>query len=234
MTDDRSFSESEYLFGIYEPGGEQHMLDVARPGWIVFSEAVGHDPDDRTGVDFSAYSDQGLGVICRINNGYEPDGTIPHSSQYERFARRVANFVSTSRGCKIWVIGNEMNYAAERPGIVIDWSRHRTQRSGPPEEADPNRRGVPVRFNALPDHSTEIRTTRGAIVSAGEVITPELYARCYRLCRDAIHRLPGHQDDQVMVGAVAPWNTQTVYAANPNGDWIQYFRIFWKSLAQKL
>ncbi len=215
--------ESEYLFGIYEPGGEQLMLDAARPGWIVFSEAVGHDPDDRTGVDFSSFSDQGFGVICRINNGYEPDGTIPHSSQYTQFARRVANFVSTSRGCKIWIIGNEMNYAAERPGIVIDWTRHRTRRSGPPEEADPNRRGVPVRFNALPDFSTEIRTTRGAIVSPGEVITPELYARCYRLCRDAIHRLPGHQDDQVLVGAVAPWNTQTVYGSNPNGDWIQYF-----------
>ncbi len=215
--------ESEFLFGIYEPGGEQLMLDADRPGWILFSEAVGHDPDDRTGVDFSSFSDQGLGLMCRINNGYEPDGTIPHSSQYEVFSRRVANFVSTSRGCKIWIIGNEMNYAAERPGIVIDWSRHQTRRSGPPDEADPNRRGVAVRFNALPDFSTEIRTTRGAIVSPGEVITPELYARCYRLCREAIHRLPGHEDDQVLVGAVAPWNTQTVYGSNPNGDWIQYF-----------
>ena len=28
---------------------------------------------------------------------------------------------------------NEMNYAAERPGIVIDWSRHYTQRDGPPD-----------------------------------------------------------------------------------------------------
>ena len=216
--------ESDYIFGLYEPGGEHHMTEAGRTGWIVFSEAVGHDPDDRSGVDFSPFSDQGYGVICRINNGYEPDGTIPHSSQYEEFARRVANFVATSRGCKIWIIGNEMNYAAERPGIVIDWSRHRTKRTGAPDEADPNRRGVSVRFNALPDNSTEIRTTRGAIISAGEVITPELYARCYRLCRDAIHRVPGHADDQVLVGAVAPWNSQTIYGSNPNGDWVQYFR----------
>ena len=65
---------------------------------------------------------------------------------------------------------------------------------------------------------------RGAIVNPGEVITPERYARCYRLCRDAIHRVPGHEDDQVLVGAVAPWNTQTIYPGNANGDWIQYFR----------
>jgi N-acetyl-anhydromuramyl-L-alanine amidase AmpD len=122
------------------------------------------------------------------------------------------------------MVMNEMNYAAERPGVVIDWTRHNTTRSGPAEVADPMRRGVSVRFNALPDHSNVIRTTRGAIVSPGEVITPELYARCYRLCRDAIHRIPGHEDDQVLVGAVAPWNTQTIYPGNANGDWIQYFR----------
>ncbi len=60
------------------------------------------------------------------------------------------------------------------------------------------------------------------MVSPGEVITPELYARCYRLCRDAIHRTAGHGDDLVLVGAVAPWNTQTIYPGNPNGDWCQY------------
>ncbi|RIK37160.1 MAG: hypothetical protein DCC55_25140, partial [Chloroflexi bacterium] len=47
---------------------------------------------------------------------------------------------------------------------------------------------------------------------------------CYRLCREAIHRLPGHEDDQVLVGAVAPWNTQTMYTGNANGDWALYFR----------
>ena len=76
------------------------------------------------GVDYSAYADRGLGIIARLNHGYEPDGTLPHSSLYEAYARRVANFVATSRGCKIWVIGNEMNYAIERPGVKVDWSRH--------------------------------------------------------------------------------------------------------------
>ncbi len=203
-------------------------------GWILFTEAIGHNPDDRTGLDFSTFSDEGYGVICRLNNGYEPEGTIPHSSQYENFARRVANFVSISRGCKTWIIGNEMNYAVERPGIVIDWARHAgSRRDGPPEEADPMRRGLPVRFNVLPDHSAEIRTTRAAIVEQGELITPERYARCYRLCREAIHRIPGHEDDLVLVGAPAPWNTQTIYPGNANGDWVQYFADLLRALGPR-
>jgi N-acetyl-anhydromuramyl-L-alanine amidase AmpD len=222
--------QSDWIYGIHEPGGEEYMLIAERPGWIVFTEAVGHDVEDRSGLDFSTFTNDGLGVICRINHGYEPEGTLPHSSLYEQFARRVANFVGTSQGCKVWVIGNEMNYAVERPGIVIDWSRHQSSRSGPPELADPMRRGLPVRYNVLPDHSTEIRTTRSAIVNPGEVITPEMYARAYKLCRDAIRRIPGHEDDLVLVGAVCPWNTQSIYPGNPNGDWILYFRHILETL----
>ena len=220
----RPLFDSEYIFGTYEPGGERHMLAAGRPGWVHFAEQIGHDPNDRSGVDFCQFSDQGLGVVCRLSNGPVPDGTIPHSSFHEQFARRVANFVQTSQGCKIWIIGNEMNYAVSRPDVQIDWSRHAGADAQSLDEADPMRRGLRVRFNVLPDNSTEIRTTRGAIISQGELITPELYASCYRRCYDAIHRLPGHADDQVLVGAVAPWNTQTIYYNNPNGDWIQYFR----------
>lgn len=229
----RPLFDSEYIFGIHEPGGEQHMLLAGRPGWVTFSEAIGGDPNDFSGVDFRPYSDQGLGVICRINYGYEPHGTIPHSSQYEAFALRVANFVQTSVGCKIWVIGNEMNHAVERPGIQIDWSRHPSAFADRPEEADPLRHGLAVRFNALPHVSEEIRTTRAAIVAQGEMITPDLYARCYRLCADAIHRMPGHEDDLVLVGAVCPWNTQSVYHGNPNGDWVQYFREILEALGPR-
>lgn len=220
----RPLFDSPYIFGIHEPGGEPYMLAADHPGWILFTEVLGHDPADLSGVDYTSYANQDLGIIVRLDHGDEPEGVIPHSSQYEAFARRVANFVGTSRGARIWVIGNEMNYAIARPGVKIDWSRHQTRRDGPPDVADPARRGLAVRFNALPDHSREIRTTRGAMISPGEVITPELYARCYRLCRDAIHRLPGHEDDLVLVGAVAPWNTQTIYPGNSNGDWVQYFQ----------
>lgn len=170
---------AEYLFGFHDPGGEYLMLAANRPGWILFSEAIGHDPNDRSGKDYSTYSEQGLGVIVRLNNGYSPDGTLPNSSQYEDFGQRCANFVAASGGAHIWVIGNEMNFWAERPGVT----------SGP---------------------------------DSGEVITPERYARAYTLCRDAIHVLAGHEDDQVLVGAVAPWNNNTTYPGNPNGDWVQY------------
>ena len=216
--------DAPYIFGIHEPGGEQLMLSARRPGWIAFAEVLGHDPNDWTGVDYTSYSDQGLGILATLNHGHVPDGTIPHSSQYEAFARRVANFVSISRGCRTWVIGNEMNYAIHRPGVKVDWARHAVKREGPAEEVDPEARSLPVRFNVLPDQSREIRTTRGALISPGEVITPEHYARCYRLCREAIHRLPGHEGDLVLVGAVTPWNTQTIYPGNANGDWVQYFQ----------
>ena len=57
---------------------------------------------------------------------------------------------------------------------------------------------------------------------AREIITPQKYAQCFIQCRDAIRGLPGHADDWVIPGAVAPYNNETVYAGNPRGDWVQY------------
>lgn len=210
----RPLFDSPYIFGMHDPGGEQHMLQAGKPGWIVFTEAIGSEPNDHSGKNFTPWSNQGLGIICRINNGYEPAGTIPHSGRYEQFAQRCANYVAASPGCKIWIIGNEMNHPVERPGVQIDWSRTAV-------EADESARArmVPWRFNAL---DGETRSTRMAVVNPGEVITPQLYARCYRLCRDAIKRVPGHANDQVLVGATAPWNTLTKYEGNPTGDWVVY------------
>ena len=111
----RPLFDSEFIFGIHEPGGEQYMLEAGRPGWIVFTEGVGHDPNDQSGRDYRAYSDRGIGVIVRLNNGYYPNGTIPPSDRYAAFAQRCANFVAHSAGCKLWIIGNEMNFDIERP-----------------------------------------------------------------------------------------------------------------------
>jgi len=49
------------------------------------------------------------------------------------------------------------------------------------------------------------------------MITPENYARCYLLCRDRIKAVPGHQNDEVIVGAVGPWNPDS-------GDWLVYYK----------
>src|SRR5690606_19351235 len=46
----------------------------------------------------------------------------------------------------------------------------------------------------------------------------------YRLCRNAIHTVPGHTEDRVLVGAVCPWNSHTIYPGNPHGDWLKYFQ----------
>ena len=252
--------ESEYLFGLHDPGGERYMIEAGKPGWIVFTEGIGHDPNNRSGADYRPYSSRGLGIITRLNNGYYPEGTIPNSSDYANFAKRCANFVANSPGCKIWIIGNEMNYRIERPAAVraastqaqramatSGWSqvvgkvgqllRGASAESTPlaeglaprlvitPSADDPTLRGLPQRFAAI-NGGDEAATvaTRAAAAAAEEIITPELYVRCYRLCRDAIHALPGHADDQVLVGAVAPWNNQTTYPGNTLGDWVQYFQ----------
>lgn len=174
----RPLLDSPYIFGLHDPGGEWIMAQAGRRGWILFTEAVGSDPNDRSGADYRPYSEQDFGVIVRINNGYGAVGTIPTPEQYASFARRVANFVAASPGCHIWIIGNETNHPQEWP---VD---HRGPRP----------------------------------------ILPEDYVRCFRLCREAIRSLPGHGDDLVVIGAVAPWNAQLTYPANPTGDWILYFR----------
>ncbi len=58
----------------------------------------------------------------------------------------------------------------------------------------------------------------------GEAITPQLYVQAYKAVREAIHSRPGHEKDQVITAAVAPWNIQTPYPENPSGDWIIYFQ----------
>ncbi|NJN82687.1 MAG: hypothetical protein HC802_10720 [Caldilineaceae bacterium] len=251
----RRLFDSEYIFGIHEPGGEGYMVEAGRPGWIVFTEAIGADPDDFSGQDYSPYSSRNLGVMARLNNGYSPAGTIPNSAYYEEFAQRCANFVANSRGCKIWIIGNEMNYAIERPPLFSRAAE--TLDDAEPEPASGESKGLlatarrgaqavmrnlsagmgdaqlfsrsvasdadEIVKDALVDDA-QLAPLLAPAAESGEVITPEMYARCYALCRQAIHAIPGHSDDQVLIGAVAPWNDQTRYPGNESGDWVVYFQ----------
>jgi len=57
----------------------------------------------------------------------------------------------------------------------------------------------------------------------GMPITPDQYAACFKLCRDKIKALPGHEADEVLLAAVAPWNVDTKYPGNESGDWLRYF-----------
>jgi F5/8 type C domain/Ig-like domain from next to BRCA1 gene len=146
-----------------------------RQGWVLITETV---RENVTGQNYTVHSSRGFGVMVRLNWGYGADGTIPTPAQYPAMAAHCKSWVSLSQGAKFWIIGNEMNQAAERPG-------------GP---ADANK------------------------------ITPAMYADCFRRCRDAIRSLPGHADDLVLTGAVAPYNNRTVYDGNLGGDWVQYLQ----------
>lgn len=55
-----------------------------------------------------------------------------------------------------------------------------------------------------------------------QMITPAMYADCYNRSCAQIHRRPGHEDDQVVIGAVAPWNANAKYGGNERGDWVKY------------
>ena len=127
----RPLNDSPYLYGLHDPGGEHVMAEQNLPGWILFTEELGGDPNSGSGHDYSPWANRGFGIIARLNHGYEPHGTLPASARYADFASRCAKFVAASPGCHIWIIGNEPNYMVERPGVKIDWSQ------SPPRPLEP-------------------------------------------------------------------------------------------------
>jgi hypothetical protein len=148
------------------------MVKAERRGWVLELAAIGLDGSN-TPADFSRLADAGLGVMVRINHGYGSTGTLPLPDKYPDFAAACARYVARSKGCHIWIIGNEPNHRDEHPD--------------------------------------------------GRPIFPNDYANAYRLCRNAIHDLPGHEDDQVLIAGPAPWNATTTYPGNEKGDWVRYF-----------
>lgn len=100
-----------YLYGFHDRGGEHLMEDT--PGWVVVTEAIGHDGSHQGGGDYRSFVPHK--VIVRLNNGYHPNGTIPGEDGLTGFAQRCANFVAASQGCERWIIGNEPNHSQERP-----------------------------------------------------------------------------------------------------------------------
>ncbi len=181
--------ENPYIYGLHDPGGEHLMIvNGEAKGWTLVTEAIGAEANERGGGDYTGISNQGIGVIIRLNQSYGENGTIPREARYPEFAQRVANYVQDSKGANIWLIGNEMNFFREQP---------RKEGSSDPE-----------------------------------IITPRRYATCYKMCRQKVKALPGHENDLVVTGSPAPWNNNTSYEAdpegkypaNPNGDWVQYLR----------
>lgn len=101
----------QHIFGMHDTGAEHLFNAAGKPGWITITVLAGDGPRD-----FSALTNAGFGVIVRLNNAYGSGGTIPTPSQYDAFAEACARYVAHSQGAHIWIIGNETNLEAERPG----------------------------------------------------------------------------------------------------------------------
>lgn len=96
---------------------------------------------------------------------------------------------------------------------------------------------VPARYDAFAQRCGEwVAASRGAHIwiignemnsSAerpnGQPILPSQYASCFLKCRAAIQARAGHAGDQVIAGATAPYNIETIYPGNGSGDWVKYF-----------
>lgn len=126
--------ECAWLFGIHAAGATT-PADIRflfqgkqKTGWILFTEAIGAAPYHGGGHDYTPVAHSGYGVIVRLNNGYEPHGTLPVRAKYADFARACADYVERSRGCHIWSIGNEQNNVREHPGGARNPTEHITPR----------------------------------------------------------------------------------------------------------
>ncbi len=101
-----------------------------KKGWIFFTEVCGRDPtgihlDQGTRDRLWAWANRGYGVIVRLNNGYEPSGTLPRSKYYDGFAAAAARWAdlylkdsNLSQTEYTWTIqiANEQNNPREHPG----------------------------------------------------------------------------------------------------------------------
>ena len=115
-----AYGESRYIYGIHASSagdgwGSTGADALGGKGWVVFTEGIGHDPNDASGRDYAPWADAGLGVVVRLNNGYGSQGTIPLAEHYLDFANRCGSYVFGSQGCHVWIIGNEPNHSQERP-----------------------------------------------------------------------------------------------------------------------
>jgi hypothetical protein len=113
-------AQSRHIYGIhdFEPGPDELTSVLEQEGVrgaITATEAVGSNPADASGKDYTRLANRGHLVIARLNNGYGAAGTIPPRSRWNDFAARCANFAAASRGCTLWVIGNETNLWGEWP-----------------------------------------------------------------------------------------------------------------------
>ncbi|RPI53327.1 MAG: hypothetical protein EHM56_07370, partial [Chloroflexi bacterium] len=59
-----------FVFGMHDRGGEHLLLEKGKRGWVLVTEAVGADPNNGSGSNYTDLAGQGLGVLVRLNHGY--------------------------------------------------------------------------------------------------------------------------------------------------------------------
>lgn len=76
--------------------------------WVLDTVALSENPQPKN------YPGN-LHVVTRLNWGYGSTGTIPPRHEWNDFLQRLKGYVSGSRGCTRWVVGNEPNLRREWP-----------------------------------------------------------------------------------------------------------------------
>jgi len=116
------YGECAWIFGIHAanagtPTDFRYLFrGKDKTGWVLFTEALGDDPRHGQGHDHRRWAYDGYGVIVRLNHGYDTAGTLPVRARYERFSSACSAYVQKSKGCHVWIIGNEQNNVREHPG----------------------------------------------------------------------------------------------------------------------
>jgi hypothetical protein len=100
-----------WLYGVHD-AYDRSLFSGGKTGWVLFTERV---VSEQGNMAYEDWAISGYGVIARLNNDYGGTGTIPVPNEYDRFAKNCAEWVRKSRGCRIYVIGNEMNNPREWP-----------------------------------------------------------------------------------------------------------------------
>ena len=184
------------------------------PGWVVFNRSMARDRQVYSGDDYSQYTDANVGVICCLEWDQGEGGTIPAPGLIGPFLKRCQSYVEASSGCHVWIVGNEMNAISNWP-LTARRTESISIRGDSFQVMDPRYR---------PDRYPLLVGGPGAEIQEGHFpVSPSYYVECYVQVRECIKGLRGHEQDLVLVGAVAPWNTDAKDAENPSGDWIQYF-----------
>lgn len=151
---------NNYIYGMHE--WDQNALDLMKSGgqargWVlVMVQLEGYNGG--TVGDITTPSNQGFGVVVRMNWGFGSSGSLPTSSNYATYAQRAATLCSAHRNyCRYYIVGNETN-------LGVEW---------------PN--------GGAADGCETCNGFNGPCVNPKEALTHQRYANCFQQTYNAVH-----------------------------------------------